>query len=194
MPDWLKKTLYWLLATIGTALLLWILGVFVQPVGDFFIRIWQGVFGEAHYTVTISTDVRSCVTGFVPGLLAPQGESMPANLEDGAERTYICDNATISADRSEITSSLAKKYPGCFTYAYMLKPTLRLNRESVAFCRALYQVDQKGRAEPTSYELGVNICLGARGVRISAVARALRCQNSPRLHGPRIARAGFSPR
>jgi hypothetical protein len=194
MPDWLKNTLCSLGGVIGTALLLWILGVFVQPVGDFFVRVWQGITGEALYTVAISTAVPSCVTGFVPGLLAPQGQSIPANLEDGADRTYICDNATISAEQSEITSSLAKKYPGCFTYAYMLKPTLTLNRESVAVCRAHYQVDPNGRPVPTSYELGVNICLGAQGVQYHP-SQAPYDANTPRNCTDDELRAqGFLPR
>ena len=163
LPRRLKKFLSWLLIlTIGPALLLWILSVVFQPVGDTLTR-WYDSFFEKANRQNIATDIPSCITGFVPRLLAPAGESPPSvEMESGVDHTYICDNASIEAPPGEFPKKLADTYPGCFTYETMITHNLSLNQKSPAVCRALYRVDENGRREPTTYELGVNICLGAR--------------------------------
>ena len=163
LPDWVKKVLWGLgIVIIGPAFLLWVLGVTFHPWGDALTRWYDSLFEKANKQ-NIATECE-LHHGFRASL-AGSSRQIAAFSKVGAshhDHTYICDNASIEAPPSEFPKKLADTYPGCFTYETMITHNLSLNEKSPAVCRALYRVDENGRREPTTYELGVIICLGAR--------------------------------
>ena len=168
MPPSLKKALKWVGLTIAgapvAAIAVGICGLFFQPVGDWVTAQINWALGrESPFVNNIATVPPGCITGSVPGLLAPLGTTVQSvDLADGADQTYICDNATISAPKSRFAEKLAEVYPGCLNISFGIKTKLSLIENNRAVCRAHYQVTD-GAITPTTRDQGVNICLGQEG-------------------------------